>query len=279
MSLPLMLGVTVVFMDNIILTWFARHTAGDISRLMYAKRLFTAPMAILGQAAGAASLPFFASLYSRSLFADYAAAVNRAVTRILSAALMLTALMFALARPAVDLIFRGGSFNRADAALTAAYFAIFTLSLALWAAQALYSRAFFAAGETLSPMRAGTVITAISIPLYWLLHRTFGVVGLAWASNLAILIHTLTLAFLLNRRRMVPLAGLNRPELARSLLAAAVSFAGTTLLVWALPHAQTPTYVGDLLAIAVGGLVWAALGYAVLRLTGSTLPAQMRKRL
>jgi putative peptidoglycan lipid II flippase len=279
MSLPLMLGVTVVFMDNIILTWFARHTAGDISRMMYAKRLFTAPMAILGQAAGAASLPFFASLYSRGLFPDYAAAVNRAVTRILSAALMLTALMFALARPGVDLVFRGGSFNRTDAALTAAYFAIFTLSLALWAAQAIYSRAFFAAGETLSPMRAGTVITVISIPLYWMLHRGFGVVGLAWASNLAILIHTLTLAFLLNRRRMVPLAGLNRPELARSLLAAAVSFAGTALLLWALPHAQSQTYLGDLLALALGGLVWAALCYAVLRLTGSTLPAQMLKRL
>ncbi len=83
-----MLGVTVVFMDNIILTWFAKHSTGDISRLRYAKHLFTAPMAIIGQAAGAASLPFFASLYSRKLFDDYAAAVNRAVSRIFSVALI-----------------------------------------------------------------------------------------------------------------------------------------------------------------------------------------------
>jgi putative peptidoglycan lipid II flippase len=278
MSLPLMLGVTVVFMDNIILTWFAKHSAGDISRLMYAKRLFTAPMAIIGQAAGAASLPFFASLHSRNLLNDYASAVNRAVSRILSVALLLSAGMFALARPGVDLIFRGGSFNRADSHLTALYFAIFTVSLALWASQAIYSRAFFAAGETFSPMLAGTIITVISIPIYWLLHRRFGVIGLAWASNLAILIHTVTLATLLHRQGMVSFAGLNRPELAKSLLAAIVSFAGITILLHVVPHARSQTYAGDLIALAAGGAVWVALCYGVLRLTGSTLPQQVIRR-
>ena len=278
MSLPLMLGVTVVFMDNIILTWFAKHSAGDISRLMYAKRLFTAPMAIIGQAAGAASLPFFASLYSRNLFSDYASAVNRAVSRILSVAFMLSAGMFALARPSVDLVFRGGSFGRADAHVTAAYFAIFTISLALWASQSIYSRAFYAAGQTLPPMRAGTIITVLSIPFYWLLHQRFGVIGLAWASNLAILVHTLTLAYLLHRRRMVSLAGLNRPELAKSLAAAAISFAGVTLLLRALPHAGTSTYTGDLVALTAGGLLWAGLCFGILHLSGSTLPTQILRR-
>lgn len=278
MSLPLMLGVTVVFMDNIILTWFAKHSAGDITRLMYAKRLFTAPMAIIGQAAGAASLPFFASLYSRKLFGDYASAVNRAVTRILSVAILLSAAMFALARPSVDLVLRGGSFNRADAELTALYFAIFTISLALWASQAIYSRAFFAAGETFVPMRAGTIITVISIPCYWLLHQRFGVIGLAWASNLAILVHTVTLAVLLHRRRMVSLAGLNRPELARALLAAGVSLAGVSLLLHALPHAHGQTYLGDLIALAAGGILWAALCCGVLYFTGSPLLRQLRSR-
>jgi len=279
MSLPLMLGVTVVFMDNIILTWFAKHGTGDISRLMYAKRLFTAPMAILGQAAGAASLPFFASLHSRNLLGDYASAVNRAVSRIISVSLLFTAAMFALARPGVDLIFRGGSFNRADARLTAVYFATFTVSLALWASQAIYARAFFAAGQTLPPMRAGTIITAISIPMYWLLHQRFGVIGLAWASNLAILIHTVTLAILLHRRRMVSLQGLNRPELAKSLLAAAVSFAGVTLLLHVLPHAASLSYTGDLLALSIGSLASVGLSYGILRLTGSTLPQQILRRL
>ncbi len=277
MSVPLMLGVTVVFMDNIILTYFAKHGTGDISRLMYAKRLFTAPMAIIGQAAGAASLPFFASLYSRSLFADYASAVNRSVTRILSASLMFSGGMFALAGPTVDLIFRGGSFNRADSGSTAGYFEIFTLSLALWSAQAIYSRAFFAAGETLAPMRAGTIITALSIPVYWGLHRRFGVIGLAWASNLAILVHTVTLAVLAHRRKLVSLSGLDLAEIARSFLAALIALTGVLLVLRLLPH-HNRSYLADLLVLGIGGLSWLALSVLTLHLTGSKLPQQLLRR-
>ncbi len=286
MSIPLMLGVTVVFMDNIILTYFAKHSTGDISRLMYAKRLFTAPMAIIGQAAGAASLPFFASLHSRGRLADYASAVNRSVTRIIAASFLFSAVLFALAGPTVDLVYRRGSFSRADSATTTIYFEIFTLSFALWSAQAIYSRAFFAAGETLPPMRAGTIITALSIPIYYELHRRFGVIGLAWASNLAIFAHTVALAILAHRRRLVPLSGLDLPELGRSLAAALVSFIGVTLLLRLLPqlhllHRLFPasrSYGSDLTSLALGGLTWLALCFLTLTLTGSKLPNQLLRR-
>ena len=277
LSLPLMLGVTIITLDNQILGYFAKHGAGDISRLNYAKRLFTAPMAIIGQAAGAASLPFFASLFGRGQREEFAHAVNRSVSRLIAFSLLGSAAMIALALPAVDLIFRRGSFQTTDAASTAGFFAIFAISLALWTAQAIYARAFYAAGETFLPMLAGTIITLITIPIYWGLHARFGVSGLAWASNLAILIHTLTLAVLLHRRRLVSLSGLDRAELTRALLAAIVGLAGTHLLLRFLPSAQT--YRDDVLALAVGGAAWAALTLATLRLTGSSLLRQLRSRL
>jgi putative peptidoglycan lipid II flippase len=284
LSLPLMLGVTIITLDNQILGYFAKHGAGDISRLNYAKRLFTAPMAIIGQAAGAASLPFFASLFGRKQFASFASAVNRSVSRLVAFSLLGSAAMIALAQPAVDLIFRRGSFNAADATSTAAYFAIFAISLALWTAQAIYARAFYAAGETFAPMVAGTIITIISIPIYWQLHHHFGVIGLAWASNLAILLQTGTLAILAHRRHLVPLfgppglyTGLDRPEIARAAIAASISLAGATLLL----HLITPpqTYRGDLIALAIGGLTWAILAAATLHLTGSKLLTQLRSRI
>jgi putative peptidoglycan lipid II flippase len=281
MSLPLMLGVTVVFMDSIILSWFAKHTQGDISRLMYAKRLFTAPMAIVGQAAGAASFPFFASLYSGGRFADYAAAVNRAVSRILCASLLLSSAMFSLALPIVDLIFRGGSFSRTDSASTALYFAIFSLSLALWAAQSIYARAFFAAGETRAPMIAGTIVTVVSLPGYWYLHQHFGSIGLAWASNLAIFLQTLTLAILAHRRFLVPLfgqyGGLDRREIGLAAFAAFVSLAGMHLLEPLLP--QHLSYLGDIVVLLAGAGLWAGLSLLTLRLTGATFLDQILKRL
>ena len=51
-----------------------------------------------------------------------------------------------------------------DSQETALYFFWFSLSLCFWAAQGLYSRAFYAAGNTLVPMVATSLITLASIP-------------------------------------------------------------------------------------------------------------------
>ena len=281
LSLPLMLGVTVITLDSQILGYFAKHGAGDISRLTYAKRLFTAPMAIIGQAAGAASLPFFAALYGRNQFDAFRSAVNRSVSRLVAFSFLGSAVMIAVARPAVDIVFRRGNFRAEDATATAAYFAIFAISLALWTAQAIYARAFYAAGETFIPMLAGTIITFITIPIYWTLHQHFNVIGLAWASDLAIILHTVTLATLLHRRRLVPLfgpsGGLDRPEIYRAAAAGLISFAGTTLLLHLFPQRQT--YLGDIISLTMGGIVWSTLAIATLHLTGSKLLDQIRSRI
>src|SRR5215472_444181 len=68
LSIPLMLGVSLVTADDWILRYFASTGVGDITRLNYAKRLFGVPIAVLGQAAGQASLPFFARMFSQKRF-------------------------------------------------------------------------------------------------------------------------------------------------------------------------------------------------------------------
>jgi len=127
-------------------------------------------------------------------------------------------------------------------------------------------------------MLAGTIITAVTIPVYWGLYHGFGVIGLAWASNLAILMHTLTLAVLLHRRRLVALAGLNHGEIARGGAAAVVSFVAARLVLALLEPAQM-SYGRDVLGLAVGGAVWAGCCVGGLKLLGSKLPEQMRARM
>ena len=90
----------------------------------------------------------------------------------------MTGLMMAIALPLIDLVYRRGHFTFIDAESTAIYFFWFSLSLALWSSQALYARAFYASGNTLTPMIATTVITLASIPMYALLFRTLSVTGL-----------------------------------------------------------------------------------------------------
>jgi len=54
LSVPVMLGVSLVTADDWILRHYAASGIGDISHLNYAKRLFAVPIAVLGQATGQA---------------------------------------------------------------------------------------------------------------------------------------------------------------------------------------------------------------------------------
>jgi putative peptidoglycan lipid II flippase len=220
LSLPLMVGVSLVTADSWIIAHFASRTNGAITLMTYAKQLFTAPMAILAQAAGAASMPFFASLWSKQRHYEFAVGVADSVSRVTSLGLLAASAMVALAMPLVELLFMGGRFSMIDARECAGYFAVFSISLFLWSAQAIYARAFYAAGNTFVPMAAGTVVTLISLPIYYMLYHGYGAIGLAVASDLGIALQTVVLAVLLHQRRMVSLASLDYAEMGRCLLAA-----------------------------------------------------------
>src|SRR5579871_7039459 len=154
LSIPLMLGVSLVTADDWILRHYASSGIGDITRLNYAKRLFAVPIAVLGQATGQASLPFFARLFNEKRLKEFAATVNDSVYRVAAASFLASGWMMAAAFPLIDLVYRRGRFLLSDTQTTAIYFFWFSLSLALWSAQGLYARAFYAAGDTLTPMAA-----------------------------------------------------------------------------------------------------------------------------
>jgi putative peptidoglycan lipid II flippase len=176
----------------------------------------------------------------------------------------------------VDVLLRGGAFHRADSGTMAIYLGIFSVSLCLWSAQAIYARAFYAAGNTLTPMIAGTVVTLISLPVYWWLYRSIGPAGLAVASDVGILIQTLTLVALLHRRRMVSFAELEFGEILRSIIAAAAGYVGLIELRHLLPQSTSRLYELGLLAVAC--VAWVGISAVALKLMGSTLPDQLTAR-
>jgi len=270
-----MIGVSLTYADKWIASYYASSVPGGISRLTVAKSLFNSPMTIIGSAAGAASLPFFSSLFAQGKMWEFAGAVNRSVSRVLATALLAGAWMVALSFPIIDL-FRGGSFNLHDAVETSQYFTIFAVSIAFWAAQQIYSRSFYAAGNTVTPAIAGWAVTLISIPIYAVLFHRMGVTGLAVASDLGMVLSVGTLAVLLHRYRLVHIQGLEYGELGRALVASLVSCGGT-LCCLRLLHLHRG-YRGDVIAIVVGTVVWAALGGGVLVGLGSKLPRQLLRR-
>ena len=269
LSIPLMLGVSLVTADDWILRYFASGNVGDITRLNYAKRLFAVPIAVLGQATGQASLPFFARLFGEQRMREFGETVNNSVYRIVAASLLATSLMAVGALPLIDLVYRRGHFQFSDSLTTAVYFFWFSLSLAFWSAQSLYSRAFYAAGNTLTPMVASSIITLASIPMYSALYHIYSTVGLAIASDLGILANTLAMAVLLHRRNLVRAGELPWGELGKAALTALVA---GLLSYWVASSAMIHgSRTADVQTIALITITWAGAVAAGLWLTRSRL--------
>jgi putative peptidoglycan lipid II flippase len=279
LSIPLMLGVSLTTADDWILRHYAASGVGDITRLTFAKRLFAVPIAVLGQATGQASLPFFARLFNEKKLKEFAGTVNDSVYRVAAAALLATPWMMVAALPLIDLVYRRGKFMFADTETSSIYFFWFSLSLALWSAQGLYARAFYAAGDTLTPMTAVSVITVVSLPLYRILFHAFGVVGLAWASDVGITMNMLALALLLHYRKLVSLRELRWGEMGKAALTAAaaggICFEVAKVVPVASGHGSR---LADLMQLALVSITWAAAVAAGLWLLRSELPRDLRRR-
>jgi len=259
---------------------YASSGIGDITRLTFAKRLFAVPIAVLGQATGQASLPFFARLFNEKRLKEFADTVNDSVYRVSAASLLATTWMMVAALPLIDLVYRRGKFLFTDTQTSAVYFFWFSLSLVLWSAQGLYARAFYAAGDTLTPMVAVSVITLLSLPIYSVLFHTFGVVGLAWASDIGIGINLLALAALLNYRRLVPVWEMRWDELGKAAVVSIVAGALSFEVAKAVPISGVGhgSRIADLLQLALVSITWTAAVAAGLWLLKSELPRDLRRR-
>ena len=288
LSLPLMAGVSLVSADTWIIAHFASKIGGAVSQFTYAKQLFTAPMAVLAQAAGAASMPFFANLWAQNKRYEFATQVADSVSRVVCLGLLAASGMVSLGLPLVDLLFVGGRFSAADARECATYFAVFSISVFLWSAQAIYSRAFYAAGNTFEPMAAGTVVTLVSLPMYAALFQWQGAMGLAIASDIGIAIQTVSIGVMLHQKQMVSLASLDYAEMGRCALAGVTSgLAVWAIFTWLLgvfwrvlgrDMAATSRWV-DLAIIVLGTGLWLGIAKWVLDKSGSMLPRVAMKRL
>lgn len=276
LSIPLMLGVSLVTADEWIQRHFAAGSTGDITRLNYARRLFQVPIAVLGQAVSQASLPFFARLFGEKRLGEFAATVNGSIYRIAAASLLIASFMTAAALPLIDLVYRRGHLHFSDSQTTAVYFFWFSLSLAFWAAQGLYSRAFYAAGNTWTPMLASTIITLASLPLYSILFRHLSTVGLVIASDLGIAANCTAMAVLLNRRKLVPAAGLEWKEIAKSLVVALAAALLSIQIAKLVPLQGSRK--ADIESVALTAITWSAAVALGLWLLKSKLPRDLRRK-
>jgi len=272
LAAPLMIGVTLLTMDEWYGRWFGGVLGeGTIALLIYARYLMQAPVRVMGQTTATAALPTLSKLVAEARWEELSGLVLRTLQVAIGLGVLAGAATFALADPFVALVYQRGAFGESDARAVADTLRVFCLAVPAWIVQMIAVRPFYARRDFWRPMLLGTAVALLAIPVYLALGPPFGARGLAGAGVLATTANALVTLVLARRLhgapQFAPLAGTALRSILISLPAAAAAF-------YCLPGLGGT--LGALVDLAVGGSVFALLAIAGVRLAGD---APMRETL
>ncbi|MGI3776318.1 MAG: murein biosynthesis integral membrane protein MurJ [Janthinobacterium lividum] len=260
--------------------------AGTVSLLYYADRVNQLPLGVLGAAVGTALLP----VLSRQVLAGDARAAADTQNRAIEYALVLTlpaaAALIATAGPVMAALFGRGAFSVADTQLSAQSLAAYATGLPAFVLVKVLAPAFFARGDTATPVRIGMACLGLNLVLNLALMRPLQHVGPPLATSIAASANLLALGFVLRRRgqlaldrRLVSRAG--RMVAATALMVAALLVA-RGVLPDGMAHGQVARMVslGVLVGVGLGTYGAAAQGFGLMRVqdvVGAVLRRVRRK--
>ena len=235
----------------------ANHVAGGVVAYQIAYTFFLLPYAILAQPVMTAVFPRLSSDAVADRWERFSTTVAEAVRLVAFLVLPATALMAALARPALQ-VMQVGALDKAGADLVARVVAAYSIGLIGWSALQLLTRASYAAHDTRTPTLVAAGLTALGCGLMlWWFARSTGdsrVVVLGLAHSTAMIAGAGALLVLLGRRihRAFPVGA----SLVRSVGCAAAAYGAARLVVELLPSATrvdaaVPVVLGTALAVAV----------------------------
>jgi putative peptidoglycan lipid II flippase len=271
---PIAIGQSATQLNILIDTVIASFlVGGSVSYLYYADRLVEFPLGVFGIAIATAVLP---------TLSEQAAARDPAALRAtLSFALRLAAFvtlpaavgLFVLRVPLVRVLYERGAFGPTETVETAWALGFYAVGLVGFATVKIGAQAFFALGDTRTPVKLAVLAMALNSVLAVLLAFPLRHGGLALATSCSSTVNSLALAWLL-RRRLGPAAvagarwGWIRIGVASAVLALALVAAGAA---WPPPatRAAEVAWLGVMIAGGVGLYVLTHLALGSEELAGA----------
>ncbi|MDP3645479.1 MAG: lipid II flippase MurJ [bacterium] len=263
--------------------------SGSIAVYMFAFNLQAVPLAIIGASYSVAAFPTLAAALSNGQREEFIAHVATAARYVFFWSLPATALIIVLRAHIVRVVLGSGAFDWTDTRLTAAAFAVFSLSLVAQGLTLLLVRGYYAAGRTLVPLlisfivMVGTISSAavlLSIPnnvtllsIVQNILRVEDVPGsavlvLAFAYSFIAILGTLLLVFHFERQFRGFVAQVSRAFFQSVCAACAAGISAYLILSVAGPLTFASTTASVLargFVAGVFGIIVAALVYALVR--------------
>jgi putative peptidoglycan lipid II flippase len=268
----------------------ASNVAGGRTWLATADRLYQLPLGLVGVAIGVALLPRLSRAVNTGDGHDAQTAMDQAITLAMALTIPAAAALVAMPGFLSDALYTRGEFTSFDASQTASALFFYGLGTPAFVLQQLYSRAFFARGDTKSPMRFALISVAMNIGLGIVLFNLVGVKGIAAATAVASWINVGQMAWGLSRKNHYSPSLATWSRVAR-ILAASVAMGGALAAAshWR-PLIEAPLeamglkghVIGAkefalLLTVLVGGALYPPLVFLFGGVTPSELKGMLRR--
>jgi putative peptidoglycan lipid II flippase len=263
---PRLLGVAVVqinFLVNVIIA--SGLPVGSLAAITTAWQIMTMPQVVIAQAIAIAALPTFAAQATRGSPDEMRNSLVATLRSVLLLSLPASLGLILLRRPLITLLFVRGAFDQHSADLVTWALLWYAAGLIGHNVVEILSRAFYALHDTKTPVFVGAVAMTLNVIFSFAFSSLFMRVGwmphggLALANSLATALEMSAL-FLLMRSRLEGLKGLH---LLRGFLQAALATLGMSAALWLWLLQPGPAWLVSLGGVALGGLVYVAVIWAL----------------
>lgn len=258
--IPGMMGVAA-FQINVLLTQGIAYAVDPqiFAWFDYSVRLMELPQGMFGISLATYLLPTLSGLAAEKKFPQFRATLGQGLGYLVFANAIASALLVVLAEPIVRLLFQHGKFTAVDTQEVAYALACLAPGLIAFSVVNIMARAFYALGDTQTPMKISTACLLLNIVFTLWLIGPFRQGGMGIANTLSALVNVGLLFYALRRKlKFLQLASLLRPALN---MAGAAILAGE--VAW-LAGRVWNSWAGQELLVARAGAVFIPMALASL---------------
>lgn len=174
LSLPRTLGLALTSFSIIIIVSIASKIGvGSISLFQFSYNLQSVPLGIIGVSYAVAAFPTLARFFNGANMDDFVSYISLAARQIIFWSMPVMFLFIVLRAQIVRVILGSGAFSWDDTRLTAAALAVFSVSIVGQSLILLFTRGYYATGNTRKPLLINFVSTVLTIVLSFVLVRVF----------------------------------------------------------------------------------------------------------
>lgn len=183
---PGMMGVAA-FQFNVLLTQGIAWTVNPqiVASFGYAVRLMELPQGVFGISLATFLLPTLSGLAAGKKYPEFRATLGQALGYLALGNLAASVLLTVLSEPIVRLLFERGEFDAADTRRSSFALACLAPGLVAFSMVNILARAFYALGDTKTPMKISVVCLGINVILSFWLIGSFAEGGLGIANTLS----------------------------------------------------------------------------------------------